>query len=127
MSQVDLTQYNINELIIETTTPQKEGKIEIGAQRAIHTDVSYTQEQISSIAGIETKAQVVATLGGVTIVDGTATMTSILDELQMSANLIIDRDTLSTCLLYTSATLHEISEQNAQFPGVKIITSPTRY
>ena len=27
----------------------------------------------------------------------------------------------------SEATLHEISEQNAQFPGVNIITSPTRY
>lgn len=127
MSQVDLTQYNINELIIETTKPQKEGKIEIGAQRAIHTDVSYTQEQISSIAGIETKAQVVATLGGVTIVDGTATMTSILDELQMSANLIIDRDTLSTVTenqnVILTAVLNTNTIQNKLFtnPRIEII------
>ena len=27
----------------------------------------------------------------------------------------------------SEATLHEVSEQNAQFPGVNIVTSPTRY
>lgn len=96
LSQVELSELNINELVVETTKPQKEGKIDIKAQRAIKTTASYTKEQIAEFTQLQATAQIISTLGETTVVDTTKTMQSNLEEQQMSANLSTDRNVLST-------------------------------
>lgn len=96
LSQVELSELNINELVIETTKPQKEGKIDIKVQRAIKTTASYTQEQIAEFTQLLVSAQIISTIGETTVVDTTKTMQTNLEEQQISANLSVDRNVLST-------------------------------
>ena len=106
---------NVSELEITTSKPIKAGKLEIRHNKAIMGD-SNTTEQIRTIKALKLRNTMKATLGGQTVVENFTETPMELKETTTKAELIVNKDTLSTMV------------QNSNFIlGVKLLSADTRY
>ena len=60
--EVDISNYNVNNLIIETSKPIREGRLYIEIDKAVAKEVAYSTEQIQSFKEIKLTAQGISTI-----------------------------------------------------------------
>ena len=104
-----------NSVNIILSKPIKVGKIEIKNNKVIVGD-KYTSNQLKTINGIKTKDTIIATSGNTKVMENTTEITTELKETMTKAELIVDKDTLSTITTNNDITL-----------GVKLLTANTKY
>lgn len=104
-----------NSVNIILSKPIKAGKIEIKNNKVIVGD-KYTSNQLKTINGIKTKDTIIATSGNTKVMENTTEITTELKETMTKAELIVDKDTLSTITTNNDITL-----------GVKLLTANTKY
>ena len=121
---LDLKEYNISSIKIETSKPQTEGRLQIKLVKAIKTDLSYTKSQMEQFKALELTVVGKAINGEDVFVEQGASKTITLQETTSQAEIQIDNSNLSTvvtnqdvkitailrtdsldCSLYTNPTL----------------------
>lgn len=93
---VDLSQYNVSNIKIETSKPQTEGKVQIKLVKALKGEISYTLAQVNQFVGLELNATGKAINGETPFVEQNITKTINLEETTSQAEIQIDNTNLST-------------------------------
>lgn len=105
----------VSELEIVISKPEKEGILEIKHQKAITEDAN-TTEVVKTIKALKVKNTIVATLGETNVVENTTETIMELKETTSKAELIINKENLSTMT------------QNKDFMlGIKLNTADQKY
>ena len=94
--EVDLTNYNVGNIIITTSKPQKNGNISFEITRAINSNMQYSQSQIEKFEKINTQVTGIAKNGKNEIVKQEKEVTTALEEPTHKAFVTTNTDTLST-------------------------------
>lgn len=93
---VDLSTLNINNLKIETSKPQTEGKINFIILKAIKGDTNYSKEQMASFNKLELNTIGKAVNKEINFVEQNLTKAITLTEPTSQAEIVIDNSNLST-------------------------------
>ena len=121
---VNLSDANINDIRIETSKPQSEGKLQIKLQKAIKGDVSYSLNQMKGFKSLEenitaTSENSVGLTNQVSELKNTITLT----EPQTKAELSIDNNNLSTVILNENVKLTTVLRTDSL--DYKLFKDPT--
>ena len=122
---VDLTSYNVNNIIIETSKPEKEGSLRIEITKAIVADIDYSTNQIRNFKSIKTSVIGRAYNGDYAIseISGEALIT--LEEPTQKATITANKESLSTIIENTDveikATLENDSIDDVMYENPTVI------
>ena len=95
---VDLSSYNLNNITIETSKPDKEGTLTINIVKAIAKDIDYSENQIKNFTNIKTSVIGRAYNGDTLISEITGTALIKLEEPTQKVSITSNKESLSTIL-----------------------------
>ena len=110
---VDLTSYNVNNIIIETSKPEKEGNLSIDIFKAITKDIDYSENQISNFTNIKTSVIGRAYNGDTTISEMTKEALIKLEEPTQKASITANKESLSTIIENTDVEIKATLENDS--------------
>ena len=95
---IDLSSYNLNNITIETSKPDKEGTLTINIVKAIAKDIDYSENQIKNFTNIKTSVIGRAYNGDTLISEITGTALIKLEEPTQKVSITSNKESLSTIL-----------------------------
>ena len=110
---VDLTSYNVNNIIIETSKPEKEGNLNIDIFKAIAKDIDYSENQINNFTNIKTSVIGRAYNGDTTISEMTKEALIKLEEPTQKASITANKESLSTIIENTDVEIKATLENDS--------------
>ena len=110
---VDLTSYNVNNIIIETSKPEKEGNLSIDIFKAIAKDIDYSENQINNFINIKTSVIGRAYNGDTTISEMTKEALIKLEEPTQKASITANKESLSTIIENTDVEIKATLENDS--------------
>ena len=110
---VDLTSYNVNNIIIETSKPEKEGNLSIDIFKAIAKDIDYSENQINNFTNIKTSVIGRAYNGDTTISEMTKEALIKLEEPTQKASITANKESLSTIIENTDVEIKATLENDS--------------
>lgn len=123
---VDLTNYNVNNIRIETSKPEKEGSLSIDIFKSIAKDIDYSKNQINNFTNIKTSVIGRAYNEDIAISEISGESLIKLEEPTQKASITSNKESLSTIIENTDveikATLENDSIDDAMYenPTVRI-------
>lgn len=120
--QLNINELDINNIKIQTSKPQTEGKLEINFEKAIKTDIGYSKEQISNFEKINTKLKMVASLNGEVLVEQDSEANINLIEPQTKIDLMSNMKDLSTIVKNENVEIRAILNTSSNYN--KLYTNP---
>lgn len=125
MLELNISELDINNIKIQTSKPQTEGKLEISLQKAIKTDIGYNKNQISNFEKINANLKMIASLNGEILVEQNVEANTSLVEPQTKIELTSNMKDLSTIVknenIEIRAILNTASNYNKLYTNPKII------
>ena len=122
---IDLASYNVNNITIETSKPEKEGSLTINIVKAITKDIDYSENQISNFTNIKTSVIGRAYNGDTTISEMTKEALIKLEEPTQKASITANKESLSTIIENTDveikATLENDSIDDVMYENPTVI------
>ena len=124
---INLADYNINDIKIETSKPLVEGKLEINIIKAIKGDIAYNIHQMKEFANLQSTLNTLAYSNGIKFVDQELTTKIGLKETTTQAELVIDNTNLSTVVTNKDVKLSAILKTDTLYcnlykdPTIQII------
>ena len=106
--EVDLAQYATSELSIETTKPEAIGLLSVGIEKSIIGENNLPEEELTTKNAIMTNVIGRATSKGFEFVNQARTDAVVLTEPTLDAELVIDRDSLTTTSINENVQLKAI-------------------
>ena len=127
---VDLSSFNVNNISIETSKPEKEGSLTINVVKAIAKDIDYSESQIKKFTNIKTSVIGRAYNGETLISEITGESLIKLDEPTQKVSITSNKESLSTILenkdVEIKATLENDSIDDLMFENPTVtIKLPT--
>ncbi len=113
---IDYGNIELQELEIVMTKPEKAGILEIKHKKAIMNNMDYTLEQLQTIKGLKVNNAIIAVLGDTEVIKNLANTNVELKEPITKAELVINKNTLSTMTMNENVIL-----------GIKLITDNSKY
>ena len=120
---VDLSEYNLSTITIQTSKPVTEGKLEIILDKAIKADIPYNDAQINSFAQYQVSNIVQAYSGDTKFIEQTVSKTITLTEPQTTAELVLNNTNLSTVVTNQNVELKAILKTDST--DTKLFQNPT--
>lgn len=123
---IDLTNYNVNNIRIETSKPEKEGSLSIDIFKSIAKDIDYSKNQINNFTNIKTSVIGRAYNEDIAISEISGEALIKLEEPTQKASITANKESLSTIIENTDveikATLENDSIDDAMYenPTVRI-------
>lgn len=123
---IDLTNYNVNNIRIETSKPEKEGSLSIDIFKSIAKDIDYSKNQINNFTNIKTSVIGRAYNEDIAISEISGESLIKLEEPTQKASITSNKESLSTIIENTDveikATLENDSIDDAMYenPTVRI-------
>ncbi len=110
---IDLSSFNVNNITIETSKPEKEGSLNIDITKAIVTDIDYSTNQIRNFKSIKTSVIGRAYNGDYAIseISGEALIT--LEEPTQKATITANKESLSTIIENTDVEIKATLENDS--------------
>ena len=106
--KVDLKELNVNNIRIETSIPEGEGKLELELTKAIKGEIDYSKAQAKTFTKIETEIKAEAIKETTKVVEKTITKEIMFTEPTSQAEIVIDNNNLSTV----------VTNQNVKITGI---------
>ena len=129
--EVKVNELDINDIKLQTSKPQKEGKLEINLEKAIKTDIDYSKAQISKIEKLNTQIKAVASLKGEILVEQNVEANINLVEPQAKVELVSNTTEFSTLVknenVQLKAILNTSSNYNKLYTNPKIVLELPSY
>lgn len=127
---VDLSSFNVNNISIETSKPEKEGSLTINVVKAIAKDIDYSENQIKKFTNIKTSVIGRAYNGETLISEITGESLIKLDEPTQKVSITANKESLSTIIenkdVEIKATLENDSIDDLMFENPTVtINLPT--
>ncbi len=122
MLELNISELDINNIKIQTSKPQTEGKLEINFQKAIKTDIGYSKNQISNFEKINAQLKMVASLNGEILVEQNAEANTNLVEPQTKIELTSNMQDLSTIVKNENIEIRSILDTTSNYN--KLYTNP---
>lgn len=122
---IDLASYNVNNITIETSKPEKEGSLTINIVKAIAKDIDYSESQIKKFTNIKTSVIGRAYNGETLISEITGESLIKLDEPTQKVSITANKESLSTIIenkdVEIKATLENDSIDDLMFENPTVI------
>lgn len=129
--EVKVNELDINDIKLQTSKPQKEGKLEINLEKAIKTDIDYSKAQISKMEKLNTQIKAVASLKGEILVEQNVEANINLVEPQAKVELVSNTTEFSTLVknenVQLKAILNTSSNYNKLYTNPKIVLELPSY
>ena len=110
---VDLTNYNVNNIRIETTKPEKEGSLSIDIFKSIAKDIDYSKNQINNFTNIKTSVIGRAYNEDIAISEMTKEALIKLEEPTQKASITANKESLSTIIENTDVEIKATLENDS--------------
>ncbi len=120
---VDLSEYNLSTITIQTSKPVTEGKLEIILDKAMKADIPYNDAQINSFAQYQVSNIVQAYSGDTKFIEQTVSKTITLTEPQTTAELVLNNTNLSTVVTNQNVELKAILKTDST--DTKLFQNPS--
>ena len=120
---VDLSEYNLSAITIQTSKPVIEGKLEITLDKEVKADIPYTDAQINSFAQYQISNIVQSYSGDTKFVEQTVSKEITLTEPQTTAELVLNNTNLSTVVTNQNVELKAILKTDST--DTKLFKNPT--
>ena len=122
---IDLSNFNVNNITIETSKPEKEGSLSINIYKAIAKDIDYSKNQIKNFTNIKTSVIGRAYNGDTTISEINKEALIKLEEPTQKASITSNKESLSTIIQNTDveikATLENDSIDDVMYENPTVI------
>ena len=122
---IDLSNFNVNNITIETSNPEKEGSLSINIYKAIAKDIDYSKNQIKNFTNIKTSVIGRAYNGDTTISEINKEALIKLEEPTQKASITSNKESLSTIIQNTDveikATLENDSIDDVMYENPTVI------
>lgn len=110
---VDLTNYNVNNIRIETSKPEKEGSLSIDIFKSIAKDIDYSKNQINNFTNIKTSVIGRAYNEDIAISEISGESLIKLEEPTQKASITANKESLSTIIENTDVEIKATLENDS--------------
>lgn len=110
---IDLTNYNVNNIRIETSKPEKEGSLSIDIFKSIAKDIDYSKNQINNFTNIKTSVIGRAYNEDIAISEISGEALIKLEEPTQKASITANKESLSTIIENTDVEIKATLENDS--------------
>lgn len=120
--EINISELDINNIKLQTSKPQTEGKLEINVRKAIKTDIDYSKEQMSNFEKLNIELKALASLNGETLVEQNIDANINLVEPQAKVELMANMAEFSTIVKNENVEIRAILNTSSNYN--KLYTNP---
>ncbi len=124
-AMIDISSYNANSIVIETSKPLSEGELRINVEKAVSKNIDYSKNQLEEFKQVKSKA-ITKVLAGTTAIETLEIKDTMnLTEPTSKAAISINKETLSTVVENKDVEIKAILEADSK--DDLLYKNPTAY